>query len=133
MLAGKSSLHRIVSSLSVLEVSNADFSSKIVQTVQEEWYAEEIVISSLYTIKDSVEKQCETIQYLIDLGEVGLILYYVGIIVPKIPEEVLQLAESHNFIIICMPENDISLRYNEVIYEVMEAIVLDNQTITIIL
>ncbi|MEK5477327.1 PucR family transcriptional regulator ligand-binding domain-containing protein [Paenibacillus sp. FSL R5-0407] len=129
VLAGKSSLHRIVSSLSVLEVSNADFSSKIVQTVQEEWYAEEIVISSLYTIKDSVEKQCETIQYLIDLGEVGLILYYVGIIVPKIPEEVLQLAESHNFIIICMPENDISLRYNEVIYEVMEAIVLDNQTI----
>ncbi len=129
VLTGRNSLHRTISSLSVLEVSNADFSSQIVQNVQQEWYAEEIVISSLYTIKDSVEKQCETIQYLIDLGEVGLILYYVGIIVPEIPEEVLQLAESHNFIIICMPENDISLRYNEVIYEVMEAIVLDNQTI----
>lgn len=129
MLTGLNSLHRTVSSLSVLEVSNADFSSKIVRSVQEEWYAEEIVISSLYSIKDSVDKQCEAIQYLINLGEVGLILYYVGIVIPKVPEEVLQLAESQNFIIICMPENDSSLRYNEVIYEVMEAIVLDNQTI----
>ncbi|GGH28895.1 PucR family transcriptional regulator [Paenibacillus segetis] len=129
VLTGRKSLHRTVSSLSVLEVSNADFSSKIVKTVQEEWYAEEIVISSLYSIKDNVDKQCETVQYLIDLGEVGLILYYVGIIIPKVPEEVLQLAESQNFIIICMPKNDYSLRYNEVIYEVMEAIVLDNQTI----
>ncbi|MEF2967561.1 PucR family transcriptional regulator ligand-binding domain-containing protein [Paenibacillus sp. M1] len=129
VLTGRNSLHRTVSSLSVLEVSNVDFSSEIVQTVQEEWYAEEIVISSLYSIKDSVDKQCEAVQYLIDLGEVGLILYYVGIIIPKVPEEVLQLAESQNFMIICMPENDFSLRYNEVIYEVMEAIVLDNQTI----
>lgn len=129
VLTGLNSLHRTVSSLSVLEVSNADFSSKIVRSVQEEWYAEEIVISSLYSIKDSVDKQCEAIQYLINLGEVGLILYYVGIVIPKVPEEVLQLAESQNFIIICMPENDSSLRYNEVIYEVMEAIVLDNQTI----
>lgn len=129
VLTGRNSLHRTVSSLSVLEVSNADFSSKIVQNVQQEWYAEEIVISSLYSIKDNVEKQCEAIQYLIDLGEVGLILYYVGIIIPKVPEEVLRLAESQNFIMICMPENDFSLRYNEVIYEVMEAIVLDNQTI----
>ncbi|CAM3389919.1 PucR family transcriptional regulator [Paenibacillus lactis] len=129
VLTGQNSLHRTVSSLSVLEVSNADFSSKIVRSVQEEWYAEEIVISSLYSIKDSVDKQCEAIQYLINLGEVGLILYYVGIVIPKVPEEVLQLAESQNFIIICMPENDSSLRYNEVIYEVMEAIVLDNQTI----
>lgn len=129
MLTGNNNLHRTISSLSVLEVSNADYSSRIVNSVQEEWYSEEIVISSFYSIKDSVEKQCETIEYLHELGEVGLILYYVGIIVPEVAEEVLQLAESKNFIIICMPENDYSLRYNEVIYEVMEAIVLNNQTI----
>ncbi|WP_054771818.1 hypothetical protein [Lysinibacillus pakistanensis] len=35
----------------------------------------------------------------------------------------LQLADAQDFIIICMPKNDYSLRYNEVIYEVMEAIV----------
>lgn len=128
VLTGKSNLHRTVSSLSVLEVSNADYSSRIVNSVQEEWYAEEMVISSFYSIKDSIEKQCEAVEYLYGLGEVGLILYYVGIIIPEVAEEVLQLAESKNFIIICMPENDFSLRYNEVIYEVMEAIVLNNQT-----
>ncbi|GGA27722.1 PucR family transcriptional regulator [Paenibacillus physcomitrellae] len=129
VLTGKSNLSRTVSSLSVLEVSNADFSSQIVNSVQEEWYAEELVISSLFSIKDSVEKQCETIRYLHGLGEVGLILYYVGIVIRELPEEVLEFAESLNFMIICMPENDYTLRYNEVIYEVMEAIVLNNQTI----
>ncbi|PKR84414.1 PucR family transcriptional regulator [Heyndrickxia camelliae] len=128
VLTGKDNLNRTVSSLSVLEVSNVDFFSEIIQTVQEEWYAEELVISSFYSIRDSVEKQCETIQHLHDLGELGLILYYVGIVLPDIPEEVLQLADSQGFIIICMPKNDISLRYNEVIYEVMEAIV-SNQTV----
>lgn len=128
VLTGKNNLNRTVSSLSVLEVSNFDFFSKANQAVQEEWYAEELVISSFYSIKDSVEKQCETIQHLHDLGELGLILYYVGIIMPEIPEEVLQLADSQDFIIICMPKNDYSLRYNEVIYEVMETIV-SNQTV----
>lgn len=123
VLTGRGNLHRTVSSLSVLEVSNVDFYSKIINRVQEEWYAEELVISSFYSIRDSVEQQCETIQHLHDLGELGLILYYVGIVLPDIPEEVLALAEAQGFIIICMPRNDYSLRYNEVIYEVMEAIV----------
>ncbi|GAK41060.1 PucR family transcriptional regulator ligand-binding domain-containing protein [Paenibacillus urinalis] len=129
VLTGHSNVERTVSSLSVLEVSNADFSSQIVNSVQKEWYAEELVISSLFSIKDSIEKQCETIQYLHDLGEVGLILYYVGIVIPEISVELLKFAESRNFMIICMPENDYTLRYNEVIYEVMEAVVLSQQTI----
>ncbi|MFJ7666841.1 PucR family transcriptional regulator [Lysinibacillus sp. NPDC097195] len=128
VLTGYNNLNRTVSSLSVLEVSDGDFCSKIVQTVQEEWYAEELVISSFYSIRNGVVKQCETIQYLHDLGELGLILYYVGIVLPEIPREVLQLAEELDFLIICMPKNDYSLRYNEVIYEVMETIIR-NQTV----
>lgn len=128
VLTGQNNLNRTVSSLTVLEVSNVPFFSKIIPSVQEEWYAEELVISSFYSVKDSVEEQCETIQYLHDLGELGLILYYVGIILPEIPKEVLELADSKDFIIICMPKNDLSLRYNEVIYEVMESIV-NNQAV----
>lgn len=48
VLTGRNNLNRTVSSLSVLEVSDGDFCSKIVQTVQEEWYAEELVISSFF-------------------------------------------------------------------------------------
>nr|WP_281422536.1 PucR family transcriptional regulator [Paenibacillus cookii] len=128
VVTGASRLHQTVSSLSVLEVADVNFFSQIIQTVQEEWYAEELVISSFYSIKDSVEQQCKTVQYLHDLGEVGLILYYVGIVMPDIADEVVELAESLNFIIICMPRNDYTLRYNEVIYEVMEAIV-SNQNV----
>ncbi|GAB6988739.1 PucR family transcriptional regulator [Paenibacillus pini] len=128
MITGTSRLDQTVSSLSVLEVADVNFFSQIIQTVQEEWYAEELVISSLYSVKDSIEQQCKTIQYLHSLGEVGLILYYVGIVMQDIADEVIELAESLNFIIICMPRNDYSLRYNEVIYEVMEAIV-SNQNV----
>lgn len=49
-------------------------------------HLEELVISSFYSVRDGVDKQCEMIQYLHDLGELGLILYYVGIVLPEIPE-----------------------------------------------
>ena len=54
-------------------------------------------------------------------------MYYVGIIVPKVAEEVIQLADSLGFILIQMPKNDPTLRYNEVIYEVMKLLVNKNK------
>ncbi|MGH2162480.1 PucR family transcriptional regulator, partial [Enterococcus faecalis] len=57
------------------------------------------------------------------LGEVGLILFYVGIIVTKVAEDVIQLADSLGFILIQMPKNDPTLRYIEVIYEVLKLLV----------
>ena len=51
MVTGTSRLHQTVSSLSVLEVADVNFFSQIIQTVQEEWYAEELVISSFIPLR----------------------------------------------------------------------------------
>lgn len=101
------------------------FSEKLHKT--NESHAGEILIGSFCAIRHDVVKQCETIRHLHELGEVGLILYYVGIIVPKVAEEVIQLADSLGFILIQMPKNDPTLRYNEVIYEVMKLLVNKNK------
>ena len=119
VLSGKNQLDTSVASLSFLEVSDMSlFSEKLHKT--NEYHAGEILIGSFCAIRHDVVKQCETIRHLHELGEVGLILYYVGIIVPKVAEEVIQLADSLGFILIQMPKNDPTLRYNEVIYEVMK-------------
>lgn len=78
------------------------FSEKLHKT--NEYHAGEILIGSFCAIRHDVVKQCETIRHLHELGEVGLILYYVGIIVPKVAEEVIQLADSLGFILIQMPK-----------------------------
>ena len=126
VLSGKNQLDTSVASLSFLEVSDMSlFSEKLHKT--NEYHAGEILIGSFCAIRHDVVKQCETIRHLHELGEVGLILYYVGIIVPKVAEEVIQLADSLGFILIQMPKNDPTLRYNEVIYEVMKLLVNKNK------
>ncbi|MGI6109331.1 MAG: helix-turn-helix domain-containing protein, partial [Eubacteriaceae bacterium] len=58
-------------------------------------------------------------------GEVGLILYYVGLYLPKIDQRLIDLANQRDFVLISMPENRSNLRYSEVIVDVMESIVRD--------
>lgn len=129
VLAGKKGLQRTVSSITVLEYSFAN-------EIQEEifnhivFYGSEIVISAFANAKDSVEVQCANIRQLAEVGEVGLILYYVGIILPKVDKRLIQLADSLDFVLICMPEKRFDLRYSEVISEVMETIVKDQLTDT---
>jgi len=122
VVAGKEGLVKLVSSISVLEYTEID-SLKEDLFNNDEFYGSEIVISALIMIKDDVEAQCRTIEHLHKVGEIGLILYYVGVFLPKIDERVIQLADRLGFTLIVMPEKEMSLRYSEVIYEVVEAIV----------
>lgn len=122
VVAGKSQLDEIVSSLTFLEISDMTFFSDFIN-ITNEYYAGEIVISSFYAIREDIEKQKEAVRHLHQLGEIGLILYYVGIVLPEIPEEVIQLADSLDFLMIQMPSSDASLRYNEAIYDIMHAII----------
>lgn len=127
--AGKSGLSNIVSSISVLEYAKPNY-------LQEELFDNkkfqggEIVISGLISIKDDVDAQCLCIKRLHEAGEVGLILYYVGIFLKRIDPRVLTLADELGFPIICMPKNRMDLRYSEVIQEVMEKIVKDRMADT---
>ena len=54
-----------------------------------------------------------------------MVLYYVGLILPRVDPRLIQVADELNFVLICMPENEPNLRYSELIHEAMDAIVRD--------
>jgi DNA-binding PucR family transcriptional regulator len=129
VIAGRTGLNRIVSSVSVLEYADV---SKLSDELfkNNEFYGSEIVITGFINIKDDVDAQCANIQRLCEAGEVGIILYYVGIFMPEIDQRLIELADRLGFPLICMPKNRMNLRYSEVICEVMEAIYQDHLTET---
>lgn len=124
VLAGKNCMERIVSSISVLEYSNTTYmQQELFDHI--EFFGSELIITSFANVADDVEAQCENIRRFATVGETGMILYYVGILLPKIDRRIIDLANELDFVLICMPENDPSLRYSDVICEVMELVTLD--------
>ena len=126
VVAGNEGLDRIVSSISVLEYAQPSFLQDELFH-NNEFQGGEIVISALISIKDDIDAQCACIRRLHEAGEIGLILYYVGIFIPVIDQRILQLADELHFPIICMPKDRMDLRYSEVIQEVMEVIIKDRK------
>lgn len=127
VLAGRAGLNKIVASVSVLEYAEPSALPDALFK-NDEFYGGEIVITGFICVKDDVEAQCRSIRHLHKMGEVGLILYYVGIFMPRIDERVIQLADELGFALICMPKERMDLRYSEVIYEVLEMIMNDKKS-----
>lgn len=124
VLAGHNSLSRIVTSISVLEYSTpTETQKKLYDSI--EFWGSELVITGFCNVADDVEAQCANIRSMAAAGEVGMILYYVGLILPRVDPRLIKLADEPDFILICMPENEPALRYSEVIHEVMDAIIRD--------
>lgn len=128
--AGKGGLSRIVASLSVLEYADPD---QMVDAFfkNDEYYGSEIVITGFMNNPRDEERQCAVVRRLAEVGEVGLILYYVGLFMPQIPEAMKQIADEYNFVLIVMPENRMDFRYSDAISEIMEAIVKDRLNNTV--
>lgn len=127
LAAGRGGLDRPVSSISVLEYADANaLQSELFEN--NEFYGSEIVITGFTSIPRDVEAQCANIRRLAGAGEVGLILFYVGIFMPKVDRELVELADSLDFPLIVMPEKQMNQRYSEVICEVMEAIFRDQNS-----
>ncbi|NLD19871.1 MAG: PucR family transcriptional regulator [Clostridiales bacterium] len=118
VIAGKKGLNKIVSSISVLESVNP---SVLVDGLfqQGEFFGSEIVITGFLNCPDDVDCQCANIKRLAEGGEIGLILFYVGIYVPCVDKKLIDLANEMNFVLIQMPKSK-DLRYGEVINDVTE-------------
>ena len=133
VLAGHTCLDRIVTNVTVLEYSTpTNLQKKLYESI--DFWGGALILTGFCSIADDVEAQCNNIRMFAMAGEVGIILYYVGLIMPKVDPRIIALADELNFVLICMPENEPSLRYGEVIHEVMDAIVrdeLNNPTFTI--
>jgi len=127
VIAGEGGLTKALSSVSVLEFSDAnDLQREILSNI--EFYGNELVITAFAHIRDNVEQQCANIKRLATAGECGLILYYVGIFMPRVDQRLIDLADELDFTLIVMPENRMDLRYSEVICEVMELIHRDQMS-----
>lgn len=124
VVAGRGGLDRIVTSVSVLEYSDPnDFQQKLYESI--EFWGSELVITGFSNVAADIDAQCENIRRLAAVGEVGVILYYVGLILPRIDPLLIKTADELDFVLISMPENDPNQRYSEVIQEVMFAIFND--------
>lgn len=124
VLAGHNSLDRIVTSVTVLEYSNpTPIQKKLFESI--DFWGSEIILTGFCNIANDVEAQCSNIRMFAMAGEVGMVLYYVGLILPRVDPRLIQVADELNFVLICMPENEPNLRYSELIHEAMDAIVRD--------
>ena len=123
VLAGHSNLDCIISSISVLESADG------MEAVQgyARHYGQEILLTAFIAYKDDVDKQCNAIRLVHDEGEVGIILFYVGSVLPKVDQRVIDLSDELGMPLIVMPENHLELRYSDVICEVMEAVIDDRR------
>lgn len=112
VVAGQNGLDKTVDSISVLEWIDLD------NTKRHYFFSNEIVITSFYALQDDVDAQVRTIEYLHKSGEIGVVLYYVGLVLKKLDTRVIGMADRLDFPIILMPVNQDALRYSEVIMDV---------------
>lgn len=125
LVAGAGALDRTVSSVSVLEYSNPDdVQNALFEAISFE--GNEVVITAFASIADDPDAQIKAVQRLIKAGEVGLILYYVGILMPEIDQRLISLADENDFAMIRMPSLKY-LRYSDAISDISEAIMKEER------
>lgn len=127
VIAGEGGLSKIVSSISVLESTDPGV---LIDEVfpRGEYFGGEIVITGFLNMNENVDLQYRNMQRLAEGGEVGLILYYVGVYLKEIDPSLIQLADEMDFVLIVMPEKDVTLRYSEVISDVTDLIYRDRRS-----
>ena len=116
LIAGKKGLDRIVSSVSVVEIPEANQEIKV-------FNPNELSLSAFFAIKDDAENQCLAIKNLAESGVVALVLFYVGKIIPKLSPIVIQTADELSMPLILI--RDKQIKYSDIITDVMTAIVKD--------
>lgn len=116
VVAGEKGLDKIVTSVSVIEYADYD------ALTDDYFLGNELLISAFTSIKDDVDAQCRIIRRLHEVGEVGLVLYYVGVFVKGIDKRLIDTADELGFPLICMPEGVLGLRYSEALGEIFSLI-----------
>jgi len=116
VIAGHRGLTQEISTVSVLEYA------RVFAMADALFLGNELIISAFTSVADSVEAQCDAIRRLHEVGEAGLILYYVDFYLKTIDKKLIEIANELSFPLIIMPPSAYNLRYSEVITEVLEKI-----------
>ena len=127
VLGGKKGLYRIVTSISVLEYAQVNATqTELLSNI--DFVGNELAITGFLNNPDDVELQCANIRRMAAVGEVGLILFYVGVVMKDVDQQLIDVADALDFALICMPRGQLNQRYSEVICEVMELIHRDQMS-----
>ena len=118
LVAGHQGLDSVVKTISVIEFDDYE---------DDFFVPDEIVITSFYSVKGDVDEQCRILEHSKKSGDVAVVLFYSDIIMNGIDSRLLDTANRICLPLIVLPENNISLKYSDVISDVMEAVVLDKQ------
>ncbi len=126
VIGGKGGLAAPVNSITVLEGMKPN--SLVEDLFNSDSYdGGELVITGFIHAHEDVQLQKDLITRLAEMGEVGLIVFYVGVFVPKIDQRLIDLANELDFVLIQMPPGRHDLRYSDVIAGVMERILKDRR------
>ena len=122
VIGGKKGMGKVVTSVTTFEFYDEKLANE-----KDKILSSELVVTAFYSIRNDVDKQCETIRLLNEVGNCGLILAYVGICVPHVDKRIIELADELQFPVIVLPEGNNNFRYSEAIMEVTEAITNDRR------
>lgn len=125
VVAGHEGLDSVIMSVSVIESADEEALGIIFPGVSSN-YNHELAIGAMMDARNDVQKQIDTISTIRREGQSGLVLYYVGYILPEVDQRVIDYADSIGMPLIVMPSN-LELRYSEAIVEIMETIIEDKR------
>lgn len=127
ILAGKAGLSNPVESITVLEYGKlTDILDELF--LETEFQGNELLISSFATIVDDVDAQVENIRRFYSVGCVGVILFYVGRILPAVDQRVIDCCNSLDMVLISIPGDLRTQKYSDVLADVYHAIFRDQQS-----
>jgi len=117
---GSAGLNKIVASVTVLEYAEVSLLG------EDLFVPNEMVITAFVSAKDDPDVQCKVMRHMCENGVVVFVLYYIGIIVPKLDKKLIDVADELGMPLITMPHGRMDFRYSDVISEVVELILYDN-------
>ena len=126
VVAGRGGLEHPVDSVNVLEYA---YATELLKRFFEEntFDGNELLITAFSAVCDDVDAQCKNVMHYHSVGSAGIILYYVGIILPEIDQRLIDLCDELDFVLICMPRGQTDLRYSEAIREILFQVYREQQ------
>ena len=128
VIAGENGLSNPIESVTVLEYGElTPLLDKLFSNTQFE--GNELIISSFANIKEDVAAQCENVRRYHAKGAAGMVLFYVGLIMPSIDPALTECCDELGFALIRMPPKASMMhKYSDVIGDISYALFKDKQS-----
>lgn len=118
LIAGKDGVYRPVSGATILEMTEMD-RDNATELLEFSLKSQEVMITALYNVKDSPEKQCDVIRILNNLHAAGLIVFYYGLVINRFDKRVLALCDELRFPLIVLDYSESkNVAYADVLNEI---------------